>query len=465
MNAIADQLRQADKLGLKAGQHIIQVAHNAYTKGSLTRAQKGSEPYSITLDEPSKFEIQVRKVAMYAKIPAGILGWLMLFSLPCSVYSRQRATSAGHLDVFSKVVMHTVVPLAAVASGAAQLLQAGLEWQYHGTISRLQMLSYFCFLLGSMKCLRCLRNPLLHEPLEDDASRAVRRLDIAAGILCWIFVACDATWAWFIYGPCKSESRCRGRPDVAHLLAEPEDSATAYLLLTFTWTAARVSAVVQQRILHLGHAMPCDSHEFAERVHFPCADMLEDVGPKLASLGLTTLLICPKLLISCFQFYLTTRHLSNLASIDKPMLYWLGPVRRAALSAAIFLGIIIGPFKLSAAMKQLQRRLNESRCRDATLCIQVEGVERMIANVNDGHGFGIPVFEGLVLTRSLLEKMLIQAVLAGTVIKAFVDTAEGFNEEKAEDEVLDSKLNRMTAMLQNITNMSMALQQKSHSSM
>ena len=463
MNVVTSQLRQADTLGLKVGQHVIQVANKAYTRGSMIRAQKGSEAYSITLEEPSKLAIQVHKVAIYAKIPAGILGWLMLFSLPCTIYSRQPATSGWQLDVLSEVVVHTVAPLAAVASGAAQLLGAILDWRYESAIAKVHQLSHFCFLLGSLIGVRCFRNPLLQEPLDDDAARAVRRLDIAAAILSWLFVACDCTWGWSKYGPCTSESRCHGRLDIWHLLAAGEDSAAAYLLLTFTWAATRMSAVVQQRMVQLGKAMPCDSHEFAQRVHAPCADMLNDVGPKFGSFGWTLILLSPNLLTSCFKLYIRIHFLANLGSIAKAV-HWLSPLSIVSQSVALFLAIVIGPFTLSAATKHLQRKLNESRCRDASLSIQVEGVERMIANLNDGQGFGIPVF-GLVLTRSLLQTMLIRVVLAGTVIKAYVDTAEGFDNEEAEDEGLESQLTHVAALLQNITNASMALQQKSHSSM
>ena len=82
----------------------------------------------------------------------------------------------------------------------------------------------------------------------------------------------------------------------------------------------------------------------------------------------------------------------------------------------------------------------------------------MLANANSGQGFGIQVFEGFVLTRSLLETILIRVVLAGTVIKAFLDTTEGFQEE--EDEILGSQLTQMKVMLDNITNMSIALQRR-----
>ncbi|CAE7427597.1 unnamed protein product [Symbiodinium pilosum] len=172
------------------------------------------------------------------------------------------------------------------------------------------------------------------------------------------------------------------------------------------------------------------------------------------------MLMSPNLLTSCSQFYIRTQILANISPAPKAM-YWLTPARRAVGSAAMFLAIVIGPFTLSAAMKNLQRKLNESRYRDASLSTHVEGLERMIANLNDGQGFGIPVFDGLVVTRSLLMTMLIRAVLAGTVIKAYVDTGEGFNKEDAEKEILGSQLTHMANMIVNITNMSMALQQKS----
>ena len=147
MNVATNQLRQADKLGLKVGQRIIRIAHKPYTRGRMTRALKGSEEYSMTLEEPSTLAIQVGKVATYAKIPAGILGWLMLFFLPCIIYSRQQRASGWYLDVLSKGVVHTVAPFAAVASGGVQLLTGVLDWRYANAMSKVHTLSYCCFLM------------------------------------------------------------------------------------------------------------------------------------------------------------------------------------------------------------------------------------------------------------------------------------------------------------------------------
>ena len=49
--------------------------------------------------------------------------------------------------------------------------------------------------------------------------------------------------------------------------------------------------------------------------------------------------------------------------------------------------------------------------------------------MNDGKGWGIPVFEGFVLTKSVMQTLCLRLLLAGTVIKAFLDTELGFHQD------------------------------------
>ena len=64
---------------------------------------------------------------------------------------------------------------------------------------------------------------------------------------------------------------------------------------------------------------------------------------------------------------------------------------------------------------------------------QIEGVEAMLERHNCGQGFGIPVFDGFVLTKSLLQNMCIRLALVGAAIKTFLDAEGGFAKEPEED--------------------------------
>ena len=116
-----------------------------------------------------------------------------------------------------------MVLLATIAAAGAQLLHSCLEWQYWGILSRIHTLSFYSYLLGVLTGLRSLRSPLLHEPLADDAAKTLQRVDVVAAILCWLFVACDAVYAWCMYGPCIGVFRCTGKMDVVRLLSQPGD--------------------------------------------------------------------------------------------------------------------------------------------------------------------------------------------------------------------------------------------------
>ena len=76
--------------------------------------------------------------------------------------------------------------------------------------------------------------------------------------------------------------------------------------------------------------------------------------------------------------------------------------------------------------------LNQERQRDGTLHKQIEAVKAMMNNHNNGQGFGIPVFDGFVLTKEWLQMMGIRLALLATAIKAFLDTELGYAKEPEE---------------------------------
>lgn len=54
--------------------------------------------------------------------------------------------------------------------------------------------------------------------------------------------------------------------------------------------------------------------------------------------------------------------------------------------------------------------------------------EATSVQVNHGEGWGIPVSRGLVLSKSVLQSLCVRFLLAGTVIKAFLDGELGLKD-------------------------------------
>ena len=69
-------------------------------------------------------------------------------------------------------------------------------------------------------------------------------------------------------------------------------------------------------------------------------------------------------------------------------------------------------------------------------------------NHNNGQGFGIPVFDGFVLTKEWLQMIGIRFALLTTAIKAFLDTELGYAKEP--EEAMMSRLVDAQTQLKNL---------------
>ena len=96
--------------------------------------------------------------------------------------------------------------------------------------------------------------------------------------------------------------------------------------------------------------------------------------------------------------------------------------------------------------------LNKERQGNGKLDEQIEAEETMIEMQNHGQGFGIPVFDGFVITWGWLQMICIRLAILGTAIKAFLDTELGYAKEPVEELMprladMQKQLNNLTVML------------------
>ncbi|CAK9060034.1 unnamed protein product [Durusdinium trenchii] len=206
--------------------------------------------------------------------------------------------------------------------------------------------------------------------------------------------------------------------------------------------------------IKVSEGLPCEPTQFTECVHKPCAELLRDIPANLGPIGLPILLVICDMLPACLRFY-NESMLLYASKITRGLPeYWCDVACNAFVLAGCTLAVAVGPLQLSRGLRVFEHQLTNARRLDSNMNLQVEAVEAMLAQVNDGKGWGIPVFEGFVLTKSVMQTLCLRLLLAGTVIKAFLDTELGFHQEEKERSniqlaaIVDG-LRNMTSFFQN----------------
>ena len=232
-------------------------------------------------------------------------------------------------------------------------------------------------------------------------------------------------------------------------------------LVAFTCQMCQIGLALKQKIAEVQNGMPCSQTKFFECVHKPCAEILQSSRYELATCGWPLLLLIPFLITTGLMFYQVFRHLCERPQYAEN---WLWCFKLAAQLVFFAFAIALLPFLLSSALKEFKSVLNEELQSNGALHEQIEAVESMFERQNHGQGFGIPVFDGFVITRGRLQTICIRFAILGTAIKAFLDTELGYAKEP--EQVLmphledmqkqftdmQNKLNNLTTMLRNYTN-------------
>ena len=381
-------------------------------------------------------------------LPSGLLGCLLLLGLPYIFYIRLiRMDKDWQLDLCSEVLSRPSILSITLVNALARAGFAMREWHYSDILAKMRAVAEVAFVSGLMTGLLLnARNDLLRTPLCSDVVIGfLRKTTWTALILCSTSVLCSSALAWLYHGP-------TGRLDMTHVmkvLYALGDVPEFFQLMTLTFLVSRISASARQLMLEVTVVMPCDAKDFPKQVHAPCSRVLRDSTPKLSTCGLPLVLVASKILMACFSWYGMVQLLA-VSEVNRGFKdNWLHLLLASCQLGAILLAVVAGPFQLSAALTDLENKLNEERHRDGGMHLEVQAVEAMLAKQNNGQGWGIPVFEGFILSKAVLQTIFIRLALAGTVIKTFLDCELGF--EKEQTEALQPDLAELKGMLRNMT--------------
>ncbi|CAK9000122.1 unnamed protein product [Durusdinium trenchii] len=447
---------QAEGLGLEVFDYITKVGSAKFSTAALENAMHGSKDFDVTVEKPSEVVWVVQCCLWCLYRPAGAVGCLLLLGLPYIIY---RGLLFG-LDLDSKTLLHPAVRLVVCASVAYALGKLGwllLDWCYSGLGYKIRLASKAAGILGLvMGWLLNLSNPLLNVRLRSDSIKVLRMSNVSALLCCCTFSLFRGTEVACRFCPRSIEEAKRTSLGATFLdvLYDISDIPHAFLVLGFTCLTSQICMAAQQRMVEVSEGLPCEPTQFTECVHKPCAELLRDIPANLGPIGLPILLVICDMLPACLRFY-NESMLLYASKITRGLPeYWCDVACNAFVLAGCTLAVAVGPLQLSRGLRVFEHQLTNARRLDSNMNLQVEAVEAMLAQVNDGKGWGIPVFEGFVLTKSVMQTLCLRLLLAGTVIKAFLDTELGFHQEEKERSniqlaaIVDG-LRNMTSFFQN----------------
>ena len=446
---------QADKLGLKAGQHIIRVGTRPFSSAAFGEASSGSTEYTLLVELPSSMAVKAEKVIACLAMPAVVSSCILTLVLPFLISIHLFASNKWQVDMFSNQLSHPL-PLIVLAAWACSWASfAALEWPYRHTtsIENARLGTDFCVIIGLLLGLRWNRNhEAFNKPLDSASASLLWKVELFAMPLCsmpvLILMAVVVGWT---------------RDFDIRVILFLGGSFEYFMLFAFICQMCRMGAAKKQQMSEVQKGMPCLPENFLERVHKPCAELLQSSTCELVTCGWPPVLLAPHMVVVGFNLYQDVRY----ACLRPYFVNWLWTFFWAAELGAFLLAVSLLPLLLSSALKDFKTMLNQERQRDGTLHEQIEAVEAMMNSHNNGQGFGIPVFDGFVLTKEWLQMMGIRLALVATAIKAFLDTELGYAKEPEEAmmsglvdvqsqlknlHLVDMQMRNLTMLLGNYTN-------------
>eukprot|EP00434_Breviolum_minutum_P018068 symbB.v1.2.015935.t1/scaffold1203.1/size131588/2 len=440
---------QADKEGWKVGQHIIRVGMTPFSSGALREALQGHTAFQLSVESPSSRAQSLNLAITCLAMPAAVLSCVLALTMPCLMYSHLFMGSQGHVDEFSKQLSRPLPQIVLLAFTCSRAGYTALEWPYMQSafIEKLYMCANLLSCTGLVLGLQLNRNhPAFSKQMDSSRAALLWKVQLGALMLCSVVVLLCLVRVMLSLVSHQTSSQA-----VVSALAR---ILRHFSLLAFTCQMCQIGLALKQKIVEVQNGMPCSQTKFFECVHKPCAELLQSSRYQLATCGWPLLLLFLFLMTVALEFYQRFRYLCERPQYAEN---WLWCFYSAAQLGVFAFAIALLPLLLSSALKEFKSVLNEERQSNGALHEQIEAVETMIERQNHGQGFGIPVFDGFVLTRGWLQMICIRFAILGTAIKAFLDTELGYAKEP--EQVLmphlkdmQNQLNNLTTMLRNYTN-------------
>ena len=178
---------EADKLGLKAGQHIVRVGTEPFSSAAIRKALQGQTAFKLSVESPSSTAQNIELAIICLVMPAALLSCLLVLTLPCLVYSHLFMSSQGHVDQFSKQLSRPLPQIVLVALTCARAGFIALEWPYMQSafIAKLHLFGNLLSCCGLILGLQLNRNhPAFSKQMDSGRAALLWKVQLAALMLC-----------------------------------------------------------------------------------------------------------------------------------------------------------------------------------------------------------------------------------------------------------------------------------------
>lgn len=357
----------ADIAGLKVGQHIIRVGTKPYTYGTLVTCIKTTS-CQVTLAK-SKFQRSIAPMFRFLIMTAGFVGALIALSLPWII----RQSVAGGLEAFGRFghpLMLFMVAVALIGCCGNTGLNM-LEWQYASVMSRIHSIENCVGCLGlAGGCLANRHNSLLNAPLHKEQAAALRRACLLALVPLLTYIASHTACAFLQWNKMGSDLN-----EIYELRYIPE----GFLLVIFTSLMAQISIAACQGMADITERLSQRAEDFVKDVHKPCARLLEEVPPNLATCGVPMIVVSlAGMMDNIFDCHRRCALMWSEQSA-RDLESWCRLAGFVAWCALALCPLVVSLGQLSSGLKLLEAKLNDERMRDQSQHLQVQAVEEMLA--------------------------------------------------------------------------------------
>lgn len=413
-----DHGQQAEKLGVQAGVYATSINGKLFLPGRYAHAVDELEPYTIVFTKVNAPHTALHWLAALADIAAIID---LIGRATSALLSRDESTRQDPKRYLASPVALGFLGLSTVAALTQRMLMLGGSSGYT-TAWKSMLLPLGAVILriglgfGTWRFLGACPDGALLKPVRMSLAMNVASVALLAGD-----GALYASWvvAQYIFEPL---------PLIEYLLPA-RYLLNAVLACSLSCALANFADSVGGELENLV-VEDCDSSTFKARVHTPMVAFLNKSNTDLAKLGLPLVLLC----VGFFGEVLDAKHLSlhvQVRAREAHRFLWPALVcvlRPWVRAAGLALAIAAAPLRISAALEAALAKLTKMRSHIPELHLPIGAIETVIAEQNNGRGFGVSIEGHLVISKAFMQRVILTLVGVATVLWSFAERVMGVEE-------------------------------------
>lgn len=426
---------QAEQAGIQAGDIIIGVNGSPFSDGAWHRAKMKNKPYAMVLWRQSMAEFLAKWLQCLSD--TAICAYVI-----CRLgYDALFASGMQGGNTVLTCMASAPVLLLVVSSVCAQIIHLCAAMMNHNVLPALYLSVCTVFTCSQAVGARGLRDSPLAQPTQSDITRthAAERLFSGISLVYWIIGAGSVAKSVIISNAQLSQvllASCFGET------GEPKELSQWFFLYGLVWGYSRVAEACSARLRQVSDVLPCDAEVFDEKARKPVVQLVNDLCPVLAGIGMPLLFMCAGLVRDSFVLLSLGMRIQNGYCLS------INVITAARVGCSIALTAIVlttAPFGISSELDEVKSKLAEARTHDSSLHFHIHAVETMLAQANRGQGFGIPAGQTCVLTKSFFQTATLRLAAAATILMTVAKTLLGY--EHAERLAMDDLLAKTDLLL------------------